>query len=255
MKVVLTGAEGLIGRHLAAALTPAHEVWPLTRAQAALPPRADAVVHLAQSRHYPDFPEHALDVFNVNLALTARLLDWSRSAGVRHFVLASTGGVDQTARSYYVATKAAAEQFAQCYATHFAVLVMRFHFVYGPGQRASMLVPRLIDAIREGRAIPLAGDDGPRLTPTYVADAVQSIAAALDRGVSGTIAVAGPEALTVRRMCELIGARLGVAPAFSIDSTRPPQDLVADTAEMTARLGAPRWSFADAIAGMLPERQ
>src|SRR5687767_3119548 len=98
MHVVITGAGGLVGSRLLDLLAGQHEVCAITRsadradrhgvhwlradlAADSLPPglptRADAVIHLAQSPHYRDFPEGALDVFNVNVASTARLLDWS----------------------------------------------------------------------------------------------------------------------------------------------------------------------------------
>jgi len=270
VKVIVTGAGGLIGGALVNRLAAAHEVHAISRSAAGLPragvhsitadlsapalpddlPAADAVVHLAQSSHYREFPERALDVFNVNVASTARLLDWSRRAGVRHFILASTGTAD-TVRSYYSASKHSAEQFAHSYATEFTVLVLRMHFVYGPAQRRSMLVPRLIDQIRNSQAIPLAGRDGAVLNPTYVNDAVTAIEAALARRVAGTIRIAGPEVLSIRTMAEAIASALGTTATFAVEATQQPQDFTGDITEMSERLGAPKWSFASGIAEMM----
>ena len=61
--------------------------------QRALPGGAQGVIHLAQSRHDRTFPEGADDVVDVNVAATARLLDYARSAGAGRFVLASTATV------------------------------------------------------------------------------------------------------------------------------------------------------------------
>src|SRR5712691_5873081 len=74
--VLVTGAGGFIGRHLVRALGERYRVVALVRNRAdapenaeaivfdlsqplgdALPPRIDAVVHLAQSRRYREFPE------------------------------------------------------------------------------------------------------------------------------------------------------------------------------------------------------
>lgn len=270
MKILVTGAGGLIGGALVRRLSAAHQVHALSRSASAasapgvqpiaadlaapeLPadlPAADAVVHLAQSAHYREFPERALDIFNVNVASTARLLDWGHRAGIRHFILASTGGVDNV-RSYYAASKQSAEQLAHSYATAFTVLVLRFHFVYGPGQRQSMLVPRLIGQIRAGQPVQLAGHDGARLNPTYVDDAVAAIDAALERQVAGTIAVAGPQVLSIRAMSESIATALGTSATFVVDAAQPPGDLVGDTTEMSTRLAAPTWSFASGIGEML----
>ena len=50
-------------------------------------------MHLAQSPRYRDFPEGALDVFEVNVGSTQRLLDWACRQGVKRFIYASSGGV------------------------------------------------------------------------------------------------------------------------------------------------------------------
>ena len=189
-------------------LSASHEVWAVARKplspsphpsitwlqwdlnHPALPPElpaaADVVVHLAQSEHYRDFPAQAMDVFNVNVASTAMLLDWSRRAGVSQFILASSGGVGgaQRSHSYYLASKQSAESLSAGYAALFQVLVTRFFFVYGSGQKRGMLVPRLIDAVQSGDRIPLDGADGPRLNPVHVDDAVER-SAACDRAERG----------------------------------------------------------------------
>lgn len=271
MKILITGAGGLIGRALVQHLSQAHEVTAVVRSIAAvsdsrvrtitadlsapeLPANlqpVDAVVHLAQSPHYREFPERADDIFNVNVGSTARLLDWSRRVGARHFVLASTGNVDSGVRSFYAASKQCAEQLAQCYGDAFAVLALRFHFVYGPGQRDSMLIPRLIANVRDGKPIQLAGHDGPRFNPTYINDAVEAIAMALERRVAGVVPIAGPQVLSVRQMVETIADQTGVAPVFTVDAAQAPNDLIGDITEMSARLAAPTWSFASGIGEML----
>ena len=106
---LLTGGSGLIGARLIAALgsenvvalgrrRPAGEPpWiPYDLTAPELPdclPRVETVIHLAQSRRYRAFPTEARDIFEVNVASTARLLDWARGIGVRRFIYASSGGV------------------------------------------------------------------------------------------------------------------------------------------------------------------
>lgn len=274
MRIVVTGASGLIGRPLIARLAPAHEVWALSRQPAPpelasvrwvaadlasdrlpadLPSRADALVHLAQSQRFREFPEQAPDIFAVNVASTARLLDWGRRAGVTHFVLASSGGLGTPAlpQPYYLSSKHAAELLASSYQGIFDVLVLRFFFVYGRGQNATMLVPRLVESVRTGRPIRLPGEAGPRLNPIHVSDAVQALAAALDRHVSGTLDIAGPEVLSLKEMCEEIAARLGRAPCFTHVPEEPAANLVGNIAQMTKRLGAPVRTFHDGITDLL----
>ena len=274
MRIVVTGAEGLIGSRLVESLASAHDVWAISRRAtvransapvrwvqhdlaarslpADLPEAADVLVHLAQSSHYQEFPQRALDVFEVNVGSTARLLDWSRQAGVRHFILASSGGLNAAAvaPSYYLASKRAAELLAGAYRAQFDLLVLRFFFVYGRGQKPWMLVPRLIQSIRSGEPVRLAGDAGPQLNPVHVTDAVRALTAAIAGRIGGCIDIAGPEVLTVRRMSETIAAQLGAAATFSSEGEAPP-DLLGDIARMTALLQGPRCSFAEGVAEML----
>lgn len=277
MKVLVTGASGLIGSHLSGELTArGHDVWAVTRTVASgraqpgvhrvpldltaqswvqLPPRADVVVHLAQSPHYRSFPEGALDVFDVNVASTARLLDWARKAGVRQFILASSGGVPAAMgqrTSHYVASKRCAELLAESYGALFDVLTLRFFFVYGRGQKPWMLVPRLLQTIQSDGEVMLAGPHGPRLNPVHVADAVQAIVRAIDGGESGTIDIAGPEVLTVRAMSDTIAARLGRTARYACDLDAEPHDLLGDISEMSARLWQPQHKFVEGVAELIP---
>ena len=107
-------------------------------------------MHLAQSAHYREFPEGAPDVFAVNVALDrSASLEYARRAGARSVVLASTGGVYGYRRhpirelrrraatdDVLLPLQAAAELLAEAYAELFSVVVFRFFFVYGAGQRA-----------------------------------------------------------------------------------------------------------------------
>jgi nucleoside-diphosphate-sugar epimerase len=220
----------------------------------ALPEGVDIVVHLAQSAHYRSFPEHAIDVFNVNVASTARLLDWARARGVRQFILASSGGVsDQAPRplSHYAASKRCAEMLAESYAAFFDVLILRFFFVYGAGQKSWMLVPRLVDAITSSREIFLVGSDGPRLNPVYVGDAVRAIERGIEGRVTGTIDVAGPDVLTVREMGDAIATRVGRTARYACDPGASAQDVIGDIRAMSARLARPQRSFRDGIAAFI----
>ena len=269
----MTGSSGLIGSRLTPELAQrGHQVWAVSRSvgspmpgvqpvdadlslpsvPAGLPDSADVVVHLAQSAHYQEFPQRALDVFEVNVGSTARLLDWSRRAGVRQFILASSGGLGAATASpsFYLASKHAAELFANAYRAHFEVLILRFFFVYGRGQKPWMLVPRLIQSIRSGEPVRLAGVDGPQLNPVHVADAVRALTAAIVGRIGGCIDVAGPEVLTVRRMSETIAAQLGTAATFMSDDGAPP-DLLGDISRMTESLAGPRCSFAEGVEEML----
>jgi len=233
-----------------------------------LPVTIDAVVYLAQSERFREFPEGAADVFAVNVAAVIRLLEYARKAGARNFVLASSGGIYGTGDGefeedrafvagsdlgFYASTKLSAELLAASYAPFMNVVALRFFFVYGKGQRRSMLVPRLIDSVRDGRPIALQGSDGIRLNPTYVSDAVSSVLAALELEESYTVNVAGPEVLTLREIGETIGRALGCVPRFEIDHGSRPAEMIGSTALMSELLGGPRVSFSEGIRRVLSE--
>jgi len=273
MKILVTGAAGLIGRHLLASLDAHVEVHALSRSAPAergnarvieadltsssferlLPGSIDTIVHLAQSSAYRDFPERALDVFAVNVASTARLLEWGRRAGASRFILASAGGAGRDSASplaYYLATKRSAELLSLGYRSALDVTVLRFHFVYGAGQRSTMLVPRLVESVRKGTPIILAGPEGIRITPTHVSDAAAAIRASMQIDGSHVIDVGGPEVLSLKAIATTIGDKVGRAPVFEIDR-QPAADVIADLTEMRARLGEPQRRFALGVDDLL----
>lgn len=273
-KLLITGARGLLGSHLMPLLAGRWEANSLDRAvadlsrpldPAILPPRIDAVVHLAQSARFRDFPDGAGDMFEVNLARLAELLDHARRSGASHFIHASTGSIYRRSQApltedsptagpeaigYYAATKLAGELLAHSYAPAMTIVSLRYFFIYGPGQRRDMLVPRLIESARAGTAVSLQGADGLRLNPVHAEDAAAATAAALELDRSAIVNVAGPETLSIRAMAEAIGERLGVEPRFE-PSTGEAGDLVGDTSRMAELLGAPRIRFRDRLDELL----
>jgi nucleoside-diphosphate-sugar epimerase len=282
--IVITGATGLIGHGLTAAMAAANEVHCIARnpqkskevawhahnlAQPGklegLPARADAVVYLAQSEFFRDFPEESGGIFQVNTASLLKLLDYARKAGCRKFVYASSGGVYGTserpmkettpvaadgALGFYLVSKLCSEMLVQAYAHLFETVILRYFFVYGAGQRRSMLMPRLVDRVKSGEPIALQGADGIRINPTYVADAVAATARAVQVAGSHTINVAGPETLTLREVGVQIGRAVGREPRFSVSDAKPGH-LVADIARMRELLCAPQVGFAEGVRLML----
>lgn len=282
--ILVTGATGLIGQRLMCALGVeggaygvAHKQqndripgvdWitadltdPLTLDR--LPAGVKSVVHLAQSSHFRDFPDQAMDVFGVNVAATARLLDWCVKTGVKRFVLASSGGIygsgdrgfseddvvgGGSPLGYYLASKQCAELLAESYADQLTVTTLRFFFVYGPEQRRSMLIPRLVESVLTERAIALQGEDGLTINPIHVDDAVAAITRSLSLTDSHKINVAGPEILSLRQIGDTIGELTGRAPCYEVDSSAKPSQIVGDIRKMKRLLGSPTISFSAGVA-------
>ena len=246
MRVLLTGATGFVGRALAPRLAASgHEVvavvrgasalpapvrWDLGRGAAPrdLPSRVEAVVHAAQSRNYRAFPQDGPELFAVNVAGTAALLDYAVRAGASRFCLLSTGsvyepfrsGLDEEARlaptSMLGASKLAAEVVARPYAALFALSILRVFTPYGPGQ-TGRLIPDLINRVRTGQAVDLSSDgQGVRLAPIFVDDLCAVVVAAVEGAWNATLNVASPRAASLREVAELIGRNCDRTPVFKV---------------------------------------
>ena len=280
--ILITGASGLLGRQLVKLLIGHFELHIAGRTRGTwegvkfheldmsqnfttetLPNQIDSIIYLAQSDHFRDFPRHADDVFSVNVAAPMRLLDYGRRSGARQFIYASSGAVYRKSAQplsegadlglgdelgYYAAAKLAAEMLTQRYSGVLEVVLLRFFFIYGEGQKAKMLVPRLIENVRTGAPIQLQGEGGISFNPIVAKEAAKAVAAALNLVGSHTINVAGPEVISIRTLCEVIGRHVGRDPNFII--TDPGKDLVADIGKMRRQLLVPERRFEHEVASL-----
>ncbi|WP_158609134.1 NAD(P)-dependent oxidoreductase [Pusillimonas sp. NJUB218] len=273
-RILVTGANGLLGRRVVALLSQTNDVFAVVHEMPTepiagvryfpidlakpwgvelLPARVDAIIHLAQSAHFRDVPSRALEVFQVNIASTAQLLDYAWRTGTERFVYASSGGIysggvqtfyetspvtQPDTLGYYLGSKVSCEALASSYARFLKVMVLRFFFIYGRGQNRTMLIPRLIDNIRGGRSITIQGEMGLRLNPIHVSDAAATVLAALSSENSGIYNVAGPEILSLRELCNEIGALVGKSAIYDV-MPGTPSDVVGDISMMSAHLHVP----------------
>ncbi|MCP3465046.1 MULTISPECIES: NAD-dependent epimerase/dehydratase family protein [unclassified Bradyrhizobium] len=188
--VLVTGASGFVGRHVAPALveqgwsvrravrSPARlgdevvieSIGPETNWQAALD-GVDAVVHLAARVHHKH-EEHAVQLYrNVNIAGTLHLARSAAAAGVRQFIFISTvlvhGRSNEgrapfseddvlTPRGLYGMSKAAAEAGLKTLArdSEMKISVIRPPLVYGAGARGNFAL--LSRAVNLGLPLPFA---------------------------------------------------------------------------------------------------
>lgn len=273
-RILVTGANGLLGRSVVASLASANEVYAMVHTMPidplpgirylpvdfaeewsfdALPPKVHSIVHLAQSARFRDVPARALEVFQVNIASTARLLDYAWRGGAERFVYASSGGIysggiqtfhetspviQPDTLGYYLGSKVSCEALASSYARFMKIMVLRFFFIYGKGQNRTMLIPRLIDNIRHGRPVIIQGESGLRLNPIHVSDASAAVVAALSSEDSAIYNVAGPQVLSLRELCREIESLVG-QPANLEVAPGQPSDVVGDITMMSAHLHAP----------------
>ncbi|WP_432523428.1 NAD-dependent epimerase/dehydratase family protein [Kineococcus sp. SYSU DK006] len=255
MKVLVTGASGMLGRETALAVhRRGHDVRVLQRRPAGLEgpeevlgsiteeaavrravEGVDAVVHLAAKVSVTGpHPEYVA----TNVEGTRTLLAAARRAGVSRFVMVSSPsvahagsalvGVGTTpadpaaAHGSYAVTKAQAELLALAEdSPGFAVCAVRPHIVLGPGD--TQLVQRIADRARAGR-LPLLDDGAALIDTTYVDNAVDALVAALERctdeGVHGqAFVVTNGEPRTVAEVFARICRAAGVpAPTRRVPS-------------------------------------
>jgi nucleoside-diphosphate-sugar epimerase len=285
MRVLITGATGFIGRHLVPLLAErGHAVFAVVRSTAAAAgaqaiaadlerplatarwPAVDAVVHLAQSARYNQFPAGAGSVFALAALATQGLLEYALRVGARRFIYASTGGlyapagrplretdpldIGATPLSHYLACKRAGELLVAAYARAMATTTLRIFFCYGPGQPDAMLIPRLVRSVRDGRPITLAGESGLRINPVFVDDAAWLVARLLESSGPEVVNLAGPGVVSLREIGEALGRLLGRRPVFESDAGAPAPSLVADISRLEAT-GRPRVHPADGLARLV----
>ena len=215
------------------------------------PSACDLVVYLAQSRNHRSFPDAAEDTFAVNVHGMHQAMHYAWRAGARGVIAASTGSIYtdtqkpaqetdpielQVQRSFYVATKLAAEVLAAPYNAVLPVIQLRIFTPYGEGQNASMLFPQLVQRIREGRAVSLHGQKGLILNPIYAGDVAEAIRCCLGLKQGGTFNLAGPESLDLRQIAKTIGKVLEREPVFEVQPANKPPVLVGTTDALKAAL-------------------
>ncbi|MEO3745535.1 NAD-dependent epimerase/dehydratase family protein [Plantactinospora sp. B5E13] len=245
VRVLVTGASGMLGRAVATALLRrGDEVRVLQRRSAGLGgvderrgditdpavvraavSGVDAVVHLAAKVSMTG----AWELFErANIGGTAVLLEAARGAGVARFVHVSSPSVahhgaglvgvgadpadPDRARGNYARSKASAELLALAAdSPDLAVVAVRPHLVWGPGD--TQLVARIIERARSGR-LALVGQGTALIDTTYVDNAADALVAALDRaaedGVHGqAFVVSNGEPRTVAELVDRICAAAG----------------------------------------------
>ncbi len=212
MKVLVTGASGLLGGGVAKALSArGDDVTVLQRRPSGLGMRevlgditdpvavahaaqgCDAVIHLAAKVNVTG---QWSDYHRINVTGTATLLAACREADVSRMVCVSSpsvahagsslvgagpGAADPVhARGHYARSKAMAELLALQAdgRDELAVVAIRPHLVWGPGD--TQLVERIGRRARTGR-LPIIGSGAPLVDTIYIDNAVDAMVAALDR--------------------------------------------------------------------------
>lgn len=292
MRILVTGASGFLGRHLIPALGRRHEIVATTRAGISskesgirwinadlarmdddwqFPSHVDAVLYMAQSRRYREFPEGGADMFGVNVHSLWRFVDYARRVGAGQFVFASSANVygpsplplnedaaiDPT--TFYATSKRIAEMILESYGAELPTTILRLFTLYGPGQEDS-LVADLIDRVKNGRPVTLSGGCGPKFSPLYVTDACEAIKRVIERPPESAGArhynVGGTEEVSIRDFAEAIALSCGIDPMFEHREIEGEAGWVVDGRRFAAATGwAPETMLKDGLAHTVSARR
>jgi dihydroflavonol-4-reductase len=181
----------------------------------------DTVFHLAAA--HLDVLKDEDYFFDVNVRATGELVRIAAAAGVSRFVHCSTVGVYGPLKSLpadeettpapdipYERSKLAGEQAVREAAAEFdlAAVIIRPAWVYGP------LCPRTLKLIRTvaRKRFFYVGDGAALRHPIYISDMLEAFELAATRTLPGceTIIAAGPDTISVRGLVEGITAELGM---------------------------------------------
>ncbi len=279
---LVTGATGLVGAHVAAALV-ADGAGPraLVRDPSAAARRPE-LAHAELVRGDLDEPAslagacrgctavvHAAaltdgdpaSVERTNAAGTRALLDEARRAGVARFVFVSTVAVyrdgplvravethPRGGGSPYARSKERAEDRVLAAGG----MVVRAPAVYGPGDRHYL--PELEHAVRH-RAIPLDPSGGALRDLVHAADLARGLIGAAGAGFRGRAVfhVAGPAPVRAVEVAGVVGEALGVAPLFfEVPADLPLEGAVPDAwVERTRALARPPIPWHQAPAALV----
>ncbi|MBN2322405.1 MAG: NAD-dependent epimerase/dehydratase family protein [Spirochaetes bacterium] len=217
--VLITGANGFVGKNLAAALKKTRPVHCLVRDKSftmrgcrsfffdrvddeeveRAVSSSEKIVHCAAMLHGPKEGMHL-----ANVAFTERLVALARRHGAAQFIFISSENVLQGLSDTYTKTKRDAEEVVGKFTPH---TVLRPTVIYGPGD--TKYVSRLIGIVRRYPVVPVLGRGRNRFQFLYIGDLLRVVESAIDGPVFGTYLIAGPKSISYNDFMALLFDLLG----------------------------------------------
>jgi UDP-glucose 4-epimerase len=262
VKILVTGASGFLGSHIADALSNAgHEVAlfdlkpsPWLRPDQVMKTGdvldADAVrgamagrevvYHLAAVADIDEALGTPRKTVEVNVMGTLNMLEAAREANVRRFVFASSIYVYSNEGSFYRTTKRACEQLIEDYRERFDLpfTVLRFGSLYGPRADATNGVYRLLTQALTERRVDYYGTGEEVREYIHVLDAAaMAVDVLAPEFINQFIHLTGRERMTSRDMLNMIREMLGGKIDIGFRSTAQPGHYVQTPYNYTPKLG------------------
>jgi nucleoside-diphosphate-sugar epimerase len=221
MRVLVTGANGFIGRHIVRCIEKQGDkinvlvrnsnsfnisdkvnifegdIFDNEKLRKAVN-EVDAVFHLVAKTHDSSSIDNAKDYYKINVEGTRNLLDACINSNIKHFVYFSSVKAmveeskytldetyDCTPTTLYGETKLMAERLVIEYGSKydFKTTILRLPLVYGPGNKGNIY--KMIEAIDNGRFVML-GNGSNKRSMVYVGNVADAGIAVIDRKVADT---------------------------------------------------------------------
>jgi nucleoside-diphosphate-sugar epimerase len=275
-KILVTGANGFLGRQLTTALQLqgqvicTHSSTQGDIADSRLPmDGVHHVFHLAAKSYVPDSWQDPQSFYRTNVMGTINVLDHCRQNGASLTLISSyVYGTPRClpiaenhpleATNPYAHTKILAEDAARFYHDQFGVplVIVRPFNIYGPGQRDSFLIPSIVRQALDPAASAIQVKDlRPKRDYLYVDDAVSLLMATLRAGSSGVFNMGSGKSASVAEVAQLVKNAAGSdKQVVSSEEPRPGEimDMFADTSRAASELDwKSRISLADGIAAVV----
>ena len=185
----------------------------------------DAIINLAARAGVRASVENPWLFYETNVMGVLNLLEFSRRAGIKKFLLASTSSIyganpphptPESASSSeplqpYAASKKAAEVLAHTYhhLHGIDVSVLRYFTVYGPAGRPDLAMFRFCQWIHEGWPVRVNGDGNQSRGFTYLDDIARGTILALKPLGFEIINLGGHEVITINNLIKLLEEVIG----------------------------------------------
>lgn len=194
--------------------------------------KIDCIIHCAQSEFYNEFPDKSEDIYNVNIALTFKVLDFARKIKIKNFIYLSTGSIydlytpikkheksKNLIDNFYQATKYSSEILIKQYMRFFKIDILRIFGVYGPAQK-KMLFFNIYKKIVNNQTIKISQKNGIEITPIYIDDLIFIINKLIFRNKKSHFNlynVCGTEIVTLKEIVSIFSKLLNKKPKIKYD--------------------------------------
>ncbi len=244
MNILVTGGSGFIGSHVVDKLIEAgHKVRVLDIKQPShrqdieflkgdITSREDLmgslinidiVYHIAAFSNIDLVKAHPLTTIEYNILGTAYLLEECRKRGIKRFIFASSVYVYEERGHLYTTCKIASELLCKNYNTLYSLpyTILRYGTAYGPRSRQADAISIFVKRALSGENLVIHGSGEQKRHFTYVEDlALGSVTALEPMAENKTYTLASREAVSIKRLAEIIKGMFNNKVAIEYDSAR-----------------------------------